>query len=53
VIGTGPGTLVLGTVASISAPFRARPGVVGVCATAAAAERSAAPMRMGRSHAIS
>ena len=32
-IGTGAGTLVLGTVASISEPLMARPGVVGVCAT--------------------
>src|SRR5215831_15409656 len=41
---TGPGTLVVGTVASISVPLMARPGVVGACATAAAAQGSAAPM---------
>ena len=35
--------MMLGTVVSISVPFMARRGVVGVCATAAAAERSAAP----------
>jgi hypothetical protein len=38
--------LVLATVVSISLPFMARPGVVGVCDTAAAAERSATPTRV-------